>query len=142
MNLPDEPETRTQINIVPMVDVIFAVLIFFMVSSLYLTRSQQSLPVNLPTGTTGEESGPTQNTLTVVMQREGGLFLGTQPTTLDALPEAIQVRRVGTQTVVVVIRADTQVPHGQVVAVMDRLRSIPGVQIGIAIQPPSLEPSL
>lgn len=136
MQLPEDPDSPISINIVPMIDVIFVVLIFFMLSSLYLTRSQPSLPVNLPTATTGEDS-PSLNTLTVVLQREGNLFLGTQPTTLDTLGEAIQSRRVGTQPLVVVIRADTQVPHGQVVAVMDRLRSLPNVQIGIAIQPPA-----
>jgi len=51
MRLPDEPELPTQINIVPMIDVIFAILTFFIISTLYLTRSQ-GLPVNLPSAKT------------------------------------------------------------------------------------------
>ncbi len=136
MHLPEEPESSPQITIVPMIDVIFAVLIFFMVSSLYLTRSQPSLPVNLPTATTGEDTTP-QNVLTVVLQGDGSLFLGTQPTALEDLGAAIQARRVGTQPLTVILRADAQVPHGQVVQVMDHLRVLPAIQLGIAIQPPS-----
>ncbi len=48
MRLPDEPDMPSQINIVPMIDVIFAILTFFIMSTLYLTRSE-GLPVNLPT---------------------------------------------------------------------------------------------
>lgn len=47
MRLPEEPDLPPRINIVPMIDVIFAILVFFMVSSLSLTRSE-GLPVNLP----------------------------------------------------------------------------------------------
>jgi biopolymer transport protein ExbD len=38
MRLPDEPEMAVQINIVPMIDVIFAILTFFIMSSLFLSR--------------------------------------------------------------------------------------------------------
>jgi len=47
MRLPDEPEIPTAINIVPMIDVIFAILAFFIMSTLFLTRSE-GLSVNLP----------------------------------------------------------------------------------------------
>lgn len=137
MQIPEDPDNRLQVNIVPMIDVIFAVLVFFLISSLYLTQSQQELPVNLPSATTGEE-GPTINTLTVVIQASGEVFLGQQPTALETLVADIEARRVGTQPLVVVIRADTVVPHGRVVAVMDQLRAIAGVEIGIAVQPEGL----
>lgn len=137
MHLPEEQDAPIQVNIVPMIDVIFAVLVFFLISSLYLTRSQPQLPVTLPSAATGEE-GPTVNTLTVVIQASGEIFLGQQPTSLDTLATAIEARRVGTQPLVVVIRADTVVPHGRVVAVMDRLRAIAGVEIGIAVAPEGL----
>ncbi|MBD0336704.1 MAG: biopolymer transporter ExbD, partial [Cyanobacteria bacterium Co-bin13] len=53
MRLPDEPESKPQVNIVPLVDVVFAVLAFFILSSLYFTQSE-GLPINLPTAITGE----------------------------------------------------------------------------------------
>jgi biopolymer transport protein ExbD len=139
MQLPEEPDSSAQINIVPMIDVIFAVLVFFLLSSLYLTRSPQQLPINLPTAATGE-TGPTRNTLTLTLPADGGIALNQQAVTLAALPTAIQARRVGNQPLIVVIQADAAVPHGQVVAVMDALRQLEGVQIGIAVTPFAGEP--
>ena len=54
MRLPDEPELPAQINIVPMIDVIFAILTFFIMSTLYLHRSE-GLPVNLPQAATAKK---------------------------------------------------------------------------------------
>jgi biopolymer transport protein ExbD len=51
--LPEEPEDEFEPSIVPMIDVIFAILTFFIISSLFLTRSE-SLPVNLPKAASAE----------------------------------------------------------------------------------------
>ncbi|HEY9301689.1 MAG TPA: biopolymer transporter ExbD, partial [Phormidium sp.] len=51
MRLPDEPDSIPQINIVPLIDVTFAILTFFIVSSLSLSKSE-GLPVNLPKAST------------------------------------------------------------------------------------------
>ncbi|MEL6246537.1 MAG: biopolymer transporter ExbD, partial [Cyanobacteria bacterium J06627_15] len=47
MRLPPDEDSRAQINIVPMIDVVFAVLTFFILASLTLTPNQ-GLPVTLP----------------------------------------------------------------------------------------------
>lgn len=132
MRLPDEPDSQVQINIVPLIDVVFAVLAFFILSSLYFTQSE-GLPVNLPTATTGEAQIPGKINLTINAQ--GELFLGEQPTSLDQLLPAAQALIPAGETRLVVIRADAQVPHGSVVAAMDRLRRLKGVQLAIATQP-------
>jgi len=53
MRFPDESEGQGEINIIPMIDVIFSILAFFIISSLYLTRSD-GLSVNLPSAQTTE----------------------------------------------------------------------------------------
>lgn len=53
MRLPDEFEAQGEINIIPMIDVIFSILAFFIISSLYLSRSD-GLSVNLPSAQTTE----------------------------------------------------------------------------------------
>ncbi len=135
MRLPEEPEASAQINIVPMIDVIFVVLIFFILASLFLQPSSEGLPVNLPEASTAE--GPLPHNLTVTLTVDGTLSLASQPVTLAQLPEAIQGRRVGTQPLLVIIQADEAVPHGQVVALMDTLRTVEGIQIGIATTQPT-----
>lgn len=133
MRLPTEPEPPPQINIVPMIDVIFAVLTFFIMSSLFLTRSQ-GLPVSLPGARTAETQTTTQ--VVVTIDASGALSLDRQPTSLDTLQSEIQRKLATVQQPVVVINADQAVSHGTVVAVMDRVRTIPGVRMAIATQRP------
>ena len=131
MRLPEEPDLPFQINIVPMIDVIFAILTFFIMSSLYLTRST-GLPVNLPKAGTAQQqpSAP----LTVTLNAKGQLSLNQQPIALKQLQKQVS-SLVGDAPLVVTINADQAVPHGQVIQVMDQLRQIPGVKIAIAADP-------
>ncbi|HEY9619699.1 MAG TPA: biopolymer transporter ExbD [Crinalium sp.] len=133
MRLPNEPDPPPQINIVPMIDVIFAILTFFIMSTLFLTRSQ-GLPVNLPGAVTAENQQQTQTVVTIDAQ--GNLALDRQPIQLDTLDAQIQKLTQNGNLPLVVINADTNVSHGKVVAVMDRLRQIPGIRMAIATQRP------
>ncbi len=132
MRLPDEPEPPLQINVVPLIDVMFALLTFFIVSSLSLTRSQ-GLPVNLPTAVTAQQQESTE--ITVSIDAQGNINFNQQPIAIDAL--ANQVRSsIGDNEALIIIKADAQVSHGQVVAVMDRLRQVKGVRLAIATEQP------
>ncbi len=133
MRLPDEPELPTTINIVPMIDVIFAILTFFIISTLFLTRSQ-GLPVNLPKATTAQTQG--SNPITVTLDGKGRLALNRKLIAIDALEGQVRSLIAPNQEVVVVLNADTQVNHGQVIAVMDRLRRVPGTKLAISTQRP------
>jgi biopolymer transport protein ExbD len=131
MHLPEDPETPLQINIVPMIDVVFAVLAFFILSSLLLTRNE-GLPVTLPGAETAESQA--QRQVVVTLNAEGEMFVGQRQVTDDQLLEAIQTLGTLSDGGLVVIRADQSVSHGRVVAVMDQLRSLPGVQLAIATE--------
>jgi biopolymer transport protein ExbD len=133
MYLPEEPEEEFELNIVPMIDVIFAILTFFIISSLFLTRSE-SLPVNLPDASSSEPQ--TRTPIAVTVNASGDLFLNQQAVSLEDLPADIEALMDTTQESVVVINADEAVRHGRVIAVMDQLRTIEGVTIGIATEQP------
>ncbi|MGE5660589.1 MAG: ExbD/TolR family protein [Actinomycetota bacterium] len=131
MRLPEESDDNPpQINIVPMIDVIFAILTFFIMSTLYLTRSE-GLPVNLPKAATGEIQ-PQSTPLTVSIDRQGNLALNRQPIQLETLATQLSALIPPNQQTVVVINADESVTHGRVIAVMDQLRPLKGVRIAIA----------
>jgi len=132
MRLPDEPDIPAQINIVPMIDVIFAILTFFIMSTLFLTR-QEGLPVNLPKAATSQQSQiPTR--ITVTVEQSGQISLNKKPITVDALTEQVRTL-VGTNPEsVVVINADKKVEHGNIVAVMDKVRQVKGARLAIATQ--------
>ena len=129
MRLPDEPDRPPQINIVPMIDVIFAILVYFIVSSLFLTRSE-GLPVNLPQAETAQLQKSKQ--ITVSLDSEGTLTVGDRPTQLAQLKTQVEDLIKTEQTQVVVISADKVVDHGEVVDVLDQLRQIPQVKLAIA----------
>jgi biopolymer transport protein ExbD len=137
MRLPEDPELPLQINIVPMIDVVFAVLAFFILSSLFLT-SNQGLTVSLPGAATAEAQP--QRRVNLTLDASGAVFIGDQPVDEAQMLEAVQTLVSSTSGGLVVIRADESVSHGRVVAVMDRLRTLEGVQLAIATQPPASEP--
>jgi biopolymer transport protein ExbD len=129
MRLPDEPDIPAQINIVPMIDVIFAILTFFITSTLYLTRSE-GLSVNLPSATTAKTQPSTK--ITVSIKPDGEIALNRKPIRLEALQEAVRSLVEPNSESLVIINADEKVAHGQVVSVMDRLRQVKGAKLAIA----------
>ncbi len=133
MYLPEEAEEEFELNIVPMIDVIFAILTFFIISSLFLTRSE-SLPVNLPQAASAQVQERTR--ITVTVQPSGDLLLNQDAIALSELQAQTRQLMASTQEAVIVINADEAVNHGRVIAVMDELRAIEGATLGIATQPP------
>ena len=130
MRLPDEADVPAQINIVPMIDVIFAILTFFVMSTLFLTR-QEGLPVNLPQASSAKKATqPARVTLTV--DKAGEIFLNKQPITLDKLEAGVKAKVKPEQPLMVVLNADEAVNHGKIVAVMDEVRQVKGAKLAIA----------
>jgi biopolymer transport protein ExbD len=133
MFLPEEPEEDFELNIVPMIDVIFAILTFFIISSLFLTRSE-SLPVNLPQAASAELQE--RSRIAVSVDETGEIALNREVIALEDLQTGVRDLMGSTQESIVVINADEAVSHGRVIAVMDELREIEGATLGIATRQP------
>ncbi|OKH45233.1 biopolymer transporter ExbD [Calothrix sp. HK-06] len=134
MRLQDEADIPAQINIVPMIDVIFAILTFFIMSTLFLTR-QEGLPVNLPQAATSQKSQiPTK--ITVTVDADGQVSVNKVPTAIDALTEQVRTLVGANPESVVIINADKTVEHGEIVEVMDKVRQVKGAKLAIATQSP------
>ncbi|MEG3918353.1 MULTISPECIES: biopolymer transporter ExbD [unclassified Microcoleus] len=130
MRLPDEPESIAQINIVPLIDVTFAILTFFIVSSLSLSKSE-GLPVNLPKAATSQvQDSPSK--ITVTIDPNGKLRVDKKSVNLDQIESTVRQTMGSNQNSLIVLNADKSVNHGNVVEVMDRLRRIKGAKLGIA----------
>ena len=127
----DEPDIPPQINIVPMIDVIFEILTFFIVGSISLSRSE-GLPVNLPSASTANSQPSTK--ITVSITPDGEIALNRQPIKLEALEEGVRSIMEPNSEPLLIVNADKTVDHGQVVTVMDRLRRIKGAKLAIATQ--------
>lgn len=130
MRLPDEPDNIAQINIVPMIDVVFAILTFLIVSSLSLSKSE-GLPVNLPKASTSQvQDSPAK--ITVTIDESGKLMVDKKLVNLDQIESTVREVMGSNQNSLIVLNADKSVNHGNVVEVMDRLRRIKGAKLGIA----------
>lgn len=139
MKIVEESDLPAQINIVPMIDVIFAVLAFLIVSSLFLTRLE-GLPVALPEA--GTATPAPQAPVVVTIEANGAIALNQAPIALENLAAAVAaLPSRGPTPTLVVLNADAQVSHGIVVTVMDELRALEQIQLAIATRPPDSEPS-
>ena len=130
MRLPDEPDNIPQINIVPMIDVVFAILTFLIVSSLSLSKSE-GLPVNLPKASTSQvQDSPAK--ITVTIDAQGKFMVDKKSVNLDQIESTVRQVMGSNPSALIVLNADKSVDHGNVVEVMDRLRRIKGAKLGIA----------
>lgn len=131
MRIQDEPDIPFTINIVPMIDVIFSILAFVIITSLDLTRSQ-GLPVNLPSANTVQQQPSTD--ITVTVESNGSIYLNKEPIELNVLTEEVRNLVNPNNPSLVIINADEGVQHGQVVQIMDRVRQVEGARLAIAAQ--------
>ncbi len=112
---------RARIEIIPMIDVIFFLLVFFMVSSLAMTKIN-SMPVALPKTSSSPEALKQNIILTV--RKDGSILLNRTPVTVDSLGQQLTYEMHHNPQDVVVVNADRGVNYGLVVQVMDAARQI------------------
>lgn len=120
-----------EVNLTPMLDVVFLLLIFFMVSTTFTKESH--LTIDLPEATANSESTPT-NTIEIVISSSGHYSINGQQLVnqqLDILKRALQ-KELGQQTKVpVIITADAKTPHESVVKAMDAAGQLGLVNLSI-----------
>lgn len=103
------------INIAPVVDVLFLLLIFFMVTSTFV--EQPNIKLELPTTKHSETSRTEKMVLTI--SRDGQLFLQDMPVDKRNLEKALRRIILDTGDETLVLKADKLVPYGVVVDAMD-----------------------
>ncbi len=121
MKIRQRPTKRARIEIIPMIDVIFFLLVFFMVSSLAMTRIN-SLPVSLPK-TSSEPTALKQNVI-LTIKKSGSLFINKAPATLESIPEQLAYEMRNDPQGIVVVNADAGTEYGLVVKAMDRAKDL------------------
>jgi len=113
---------QTKIEIIPMIDTIFFLLVFFMLSSLALVKFN-GLPVNLPQASTATKQQGKDLTITVDKQRR--VYLNKKLVDVNNLAQALadEIGPVADASdEMVIINADLSVPHGLVVQCIDESR--------------------
>lgn len=121
----DDDELITQINVTPLVDIILVLLIIFMVTTEVIHQAEKPrvIPIQLPDSATSEQL-LARGVLNLVIDGEGTLYLNGSESTFPKVDAAIfKTREAYEKPVHALISADERVPHGEVAALMDFLRT-------------------
>jgi biopolymer transport protein ExbD len=120
MRIKREFSRRPRIEMIPLIDVVFLLLVFFIYSMLSMTV-HRGLPVNLPTASTSTVDRETF--ITVTLQRDGRLFMEDREVDTHTLPSLLIEEKKKNAEVQVYLRADRDVSYQRAVEVMDLVRS-------------------
>ena len=131
MYFKEKDETEYSINILPMIDIIFAILSFFIISSLYLTKID-TIKVNLPKSSTAirEQNKPQ----IITIDNNENIYFNSNEISLTNMSSLIRTNVENLDEPIVILRADTSVKHGFIVNLLDELRKIENLKIGISTE--------
>lgn len=121
MKIRQRPIKKARIEIIPMIDVIFFLLVFFMVESLAITKIN-TLPVMLPKTSSSPEAIKQDVILTI--KADGAILLNKTPVTLESFASQLAYEMHDHPQDIVVVNADQAANYGLVVQVMDKARQI------------------
>ena len=122
-----------RIELIPLIDVVFCILIFFILASLQLTR-QQAISINLPQSSTSALQ--TQKSLIVSIDSAGTIYVDQQPVTQDNLYYTMQGFQKENPDGLMVLYADRSATYDSVIQLLDKMRSIGGDRVALATQQP------
>jgi len=124
-------DKNIQINILPMIDIIFVILSFFIVSSLYLVKLE-TIPVNLPNAeSSNQEKDPV---IVVTLNMENKVFINEEIIDLILLENELRSRVTNSNNKKVVLRADKNINYGKVISILDVMRKIENLKIGLSTE--------
>jgi biopolymer transport protein ExbD len=132
---PPKSSDDIDINVIPMIDIFLMLLIFFMLSTTFLRKSE--LNITLPEASV-EQTEPALDTINVAVDTQGRYFVNDQAlvnSRLYTLREALRDAARGMDKPIVTIVADAEAAHQSVIKVMDAARQLNLVNITFATQP-------
>lgn len=125
---PKQRTVLSEINIIPLVDVMLVLLIIFMVTAPLL---QQGIDVNLPKAK-GKDMPPEER-ITIVIKKGGALYMNDKPVSLNEMVKKLSsISRLNPN---VFLKADRDVPYGLVVEVMGEIKEAGIEKLGMITEP-------
>jgi len=120
--LPKEEEDN-ELNLTPMLDVVFILLIFFIVTTSFVKET--GIDVNRPSATTAEKKS--QGNILIAISANGDIWIDNREIDIRAVRANIQVLKASYPQSSVIIQSDQDASTGRLVKVMDQVR-LAGVQ--------------
>ena len=130
MQLRDIRNRKTpELNIIPMIDIMFFLLVFFMLSTMYMI-DLKTIPVKLPNAASAATD--TSTTFAVSMKSDGSIYLGDTLTDINALVLQASMEQKNNPNFAVVIRAERDIDYGKVITLIDKLKGAGVTRFGLA----------
>lgn len=130
MKLRNYRETKQpDLNIIPMIDIMFFLLVFFMLSTMYMVE-QKTIPVNLPQATSATIDNKTN--FTVTLKADGSIYLEDQQTDIQTLLMQATKEQKNNPSFAIIIRADKDINYDKVVSFIDTLKKAGITRFGLA----------
>lgn len=132
MKLQDRRQTKApELMIIPMIDIMFFLLVFFMLGTLYMVE-QRSLPVKLPVAKSSTVD--IQNNFVITMKKDGSIYLEDKKAELTSLIMQAQIETKANPALAIVIRADKDIDYGQVINIMDSFKNAGVTRFALATE--------
>jgi biopolymer transport protein ExbD len=126
-----EEEAITGINVTPLVDITLVLLIIFMVTARFI--AEPSIGVNLPKSSASTSAEVSERNVFLTIDGKHHIFLNNTPVTAANLGEKIHEMLQKRPDLNLIIRADKNIPHGEVITILDEVRAQGVTQFGIAV---------
>lgn len=130
----DTPAEEARIELVPLIDVIFCILTFFLLAALQLTR-QQAINVDLPKAKTGQVQ--MREMLIVSIDDFGQTYIDQLPVNYQQLDRVLKSFQSQNPAGLMVLYAPQNARYAKVVEVLDKLREVGGDRVALATLPSS-----
>ena len=121
-----------QINILPMIDIIFVILSFFIISSLYLVKLE-SIPLNLPNAKTSKNE--LNDPIIISLDIAGNIYINKNYSKRKSFESDIYKLISNKDKEFILIRADKEIKYGEVIYVLDILRKFKNLKIAVSTDP-------
>jgi len=130
MQVQTEQKPYDDINVTPMLDLAYVLLVIFIIMT---TASVQGIKVNLPKAS-DTPSLAKPKTKAVTIREDGQIFLDAYPVTMDELEQRLRGLKAADPALPVIIKGDAGVQYGKVVDVLDLLGRLDITQLGLVTQ--------
>jgi biopolymer transport protein ExbD len=120
--------TEPDINLTPLIDILFTVLMFLILTTSFQEATE--LTINVPEANTGQPLPDDATWVRIAIDATGRVFVDDREVALDDLAATLKAVPV-TPATLLLLRADTATPHGRVVDVMDAAREAGARQLSI-----------
>lgn len=122
-------ERQPRLMIIPMIDIIFFLLVFFMISTMYMVE-QRSISVNLPQSQTANVNMTKPGIITLT--KEGKIYFNKEEIAPELLAKRVKIELAQNSEQAFLVRADKQVEYGKVMYIFDELKLQGVKRIGVA----------